>query len=398
MRHSFDLQLHALDERHQHLIGQANAVDDGWCNGVFLRYQNPVLTCDHLPLNWRYDLNPLCNPFLMERLGVNAVFNPGAIEVAGKVLLIARVEGDDRKSFFAVAESSNGREGFRFWDEPVVLPETDVPDTNVYDMRLTRHEDGHIYGLFCTERKDVDNPNLSAAIAQCGICRTRDLQTWERLPDLRTPSPQQRNVVLHPEFVDGRYALYTRPQDGFISAGSGGGIGWGLCDSMDRAVIEDESTIVDARSYHTIKESKNGQGPPPLKTPEGWLHLAHGVRGTATGLRYVLYMFMTDLDEPWRVTHTPGGHFLAAWKHENVGDLYSVAFCNGWICQSDGTVLIYYATNDTQTWVAESSLERLVDYCKHTPPDAGRSGACVQERIALIRRNADFIRQRPCDS
>ncbi|MEM9753906.1 MAG: glycosidase, partial [Planctomycetota bacterium] len=258
----------------------------------------------------------------------------------------------------------------------------------VYDMRLTRHEDGQVYGLFCTERKDRDNPDLSAAEAQCGICRTADFKTWERLPDLQTPSPQQRNVVLHPEFVDGQYALYTRPQDGFISAGSGGGIGWGLCQSMENAVIEDESTIVDRRAYHTVKEVKNGQGPPPIKTDAGWLHLAHGVRGTATGLRYVCYMFMTDLHEPWRLIHAPGGHFIAPSKQENFGDLYSVAFANGWVPKPDGQVLIYYATNDTQTWVARTDLDRLMDYCQNTPPDAGRTAACVQQRIELIRANA----------
>lgn len=384
----FDARFDVLTRRHTDLIGRPNAVHPDWTSGVFERYERPVVTAEHAPLAWRYDLNPQTNPRLLERLGVNAAFNTGAIEHDGKVLLVLRMEGVDRKSFFAIAESATGVDGFCFWDEPVVMPETDDPDTNVYDMRLTRHEDGTIYGLFCTERKDPDDPDLSAAVAQCGICRTTDFKTWERLPDLKTPSPQQRNVVLHPEFVDSRYALYTRPQDGFISAGSGGGIGWGLCDTMENAVVEDESRIVDRRAYHTIKEVKNGQGPPPIKTDAGWLHLAHGVRGTATGLRYVCYIFMTALDEPWRVTHAPGGHFIAPWGHENVGDLYSVAFTNGWVERHDGTVLIYYATNDTQTWVARSDIDRLVDYTVNTPPDAGRSYACVQQRLELIRGNA----------
>ncbi|MEM6333960.1 MAG: glycosidase [Planctomycetota bacterium] len=383
-------RLSNLQALHAELIDQPNPVHTSWTNGVFERFQNPVLTAEHAPLTWRYDFDPTTNPFLLERLGINAAFNAGAILHEDKVLLIARIEGIDRKSFFAVAESDSGTEGFRFWDEPIAIPETSDPDTNVYDMRLTRHEDGHIYGLFCTERKDTTSPDLSAAVAQCGICRTTDLKSWERLPDLITPSPQQRNVVLHPEFVDGRYALYTRPQDGFINAGSGGGIGFGLCDSLEHAVVEDESRIVDPRVYHTIKEVKNGQGPPPIKTPEGWLHLAHGVRGTATGLRYVCYVFMTDLNEPWRIIHRPGGHFIAPWAHENVGDLYSVAFSNGWVELADGAVLIYYATNDTQTWVARSSVDRLVDYCKHTPEDAGSSFGCATQRIDLARRNKRF--------
>lgn len=390
MLQPFNQRLSRLTARHESLLNLENPVREDWDNGVFDRFANPVVTADHTPLAWRYDLDPDANPRLLERLAINATFNTGAIEVDGKIRLVLRVEGVDRKSFFAVAESETGIDGFRFWDEPVVMPEVagGLPDTNIYDMRLTAHEDGHIYGLFCTERKDVENRDLSAAIAQCGICRTRDFVAWERLPDLQTPSPQQRNVVLHPEFVQGRYAMYTRPQDGFINTGSGGGIGWGLCDSMEQAVIGDESTIVDPRVYHTIKEAKNGQGPAPIKTDQGWLHLAHGVRGTATGLRYVLYMFMTALDEPWRVTHAPGGHFLAPYKDENAGDLYSVAFSNGWVRRGDGTVLIYYATNDTQTYVARSDVDTLTDYCINTPPDAGRSYECVQQRIELIRKNA----------
>jgi 4-O-beta-D-mannosyl-D-glucose phosphorylase len=339
-----------------------------------------------VPLEWRYDLNVARNPHLMERLGINCVFNAGAIELDGKILLVARVEGNDRKSFFGVAESPDGISNFRFWDEPVVMPETDEPDTNVYDMRLTQHEDGWIYGIFCTERKDTSVSDLSAAIAQAGIARTRDLKTWERLPDLKTPSAQQRNVVLHPEFVAGKYFLYTRPQDSFIEAGSGGGIGYAFADSMEQPVVTEEK-VLDQRAYHTIKEAKNGQGPAPIKTQEGWLHLAHGVRPTAAGLRYVLYMFMTDLDEPWRKIAEPGGHFIAPLGDERVGDVSNVAFSNGWVAREDGSVLIYYASSDTRTHVAVSSIEKLLDYCKNTPSDPLTSAKCVQQRIDLIRAN-----------
>ena len=360
-------------------------------NGVYQRWQNPVVTAAHVPLDWRYDFNPATNPFMMERMGINAAFNAGAIKWQGKYVVVVRVEGDDRKSFFAIAESETGVDGFRFWPRPVVLPQTDDPDTNVYDMRLTQHEDGWIYGLFCTERKDLTQPDdLSAATAQCGIVRTKDLITWERLPDLVTNSGQQRNVVLHPEFVDGKYALYTRPQDGFISVGSGGGIGWGLCDDMTRAVIRQE-VIVDNKAYHTIKEVKNGQGPAPIKTPEGWLHLAHGVRNTAAGLRYVLYMFMTALDQPWKVIYAPGGHFIAPQGEERVGDVSNVVFCNGWIADDDGRVFIYYASSDTRLHVATSTVAQLVDYCKNTPADPLTSAACVQQRIDLIERNAAYL-------
>lgn len=361
-------------------------------NGVFFRYRYPVLTAAHVPVFWRYDLNPQTNPFLMERLGVNAVFNAGAIRLGERYFVVARVEGSDRKSFFAVAESPNGVDRFRFWDEPVVMPETDEPDTNVYDMRLTQHEDGWIYGVFCTERKDPAAlpGDTSAAVAQAGIARTKDLKTWERLPDLRTASPQQRNVVLHPEFVGGKYAFYTRPQDSFIEAGSGGGIGFGLCDDVTNAVIEHEQ-IVDPKVYHTIKEAKNGQGPPPIKTEQGWLHLAHGVRGTAAGLRYVLYLFLSDLEEPWRVTHRPGGYFLAPEGEERVGDVSNVAFSNGWVVKEDGTVLIYYGSSDTRLHVAETSVARLLDYVTNTPEDQGRSAASVQQRLDLIRRNFQIL-------
>ena len=390
-------RLDALRQAHEVLLARPNEPEP-LGNGVYTRYRYPVLTGAHAPLAWRYDFDPATNPFLMERLGVNAVFNAGAIKHNGRYLVVARVEGADRKSFFAVAESPNGVDNFRFWEEPIVMPETDDPDTNVYDMRVTRHEDGWIYGLFCTERPDRDAHqagDLSAAIAQCGIARTRDLKTWERLPDLVTPSPQQRNVVLHPEFVDspdgGRaYGLYTRPQDGFISAGSGGGIGWGTTPTMDGAVVEREE-VVDPRVYHTIKEVKNGQGPPPLKTDHGWLHLAHGVRNTAAGLRYVTYVFLTALDEPWRLTHAPAGHLIEPQGEERVGDVSNVTFTNGWIEDEDGTVFIYYGSSDTRLHVATSTVERLVDYALHTPPDGLRSAASVQQRLDLIRKNRAFL-------
>lgn len=384
----FSERLASLTAAHEALIARPNAPDEGWSNGVFERYRHPVLTAAHAPIFWRYDLSPASNPYLMERLGINGVLNPGAIELDGKILLVARVEGYDRKSFFAVAESASGVGGFRFWDEPVTMPETDDPDTNVYDMRLVRHEDGWIYGLFCTERKDprAAAGDLSSAVAQAGIARTRDLKTWERLPDLRTRSPQQRNVVLHPELVDGQYAFYTRPQDDFIQAGSGGGIGWGLSRSIDPAVIEAE-TVIEPRAYHTIKETKNGEGPAPLKTAQGWLHMAHGVRNTAAGLRYVLYVYLSDLAEPWRVTRRPGGYFLAPEGEERVGDVSNVAFCNGWVRRADGQVLIYYASSDTRVHVAVTSVDRLLDYALNTPEDGLRSAASVAQRIALIRRN-----------
>lgn len=360
-------------------------------NGLFYRYEKPVLTAQHAPLVWRYDLNSETNPFLMERLGINAVLNPGAIELNGKFYLVARVEGYDRKSFFAVAESANGIDGFEFWEKPCVIPETDNPDTNVYDMRLVKHEDGYIYGLFCTERKD---PNAalgdeSAAVAQCGIVRTKDLVTWERLPDLKTRSAQQRNVVLHPEFIDGKYALYTRPQDSFIEAGTGGGIGMGFANSMDNAVVEEEY-VIDPKTYHTIKESKNGQGPAPIKTDKGWLHIAHGVRNTAAGLRYVLYSFMTSLEDPKKVTHRPSGYFLAPEGNERVGDVSNVVFSNGLIARENGEVFIYYASSDTRCHVLTTTVEQLVDYVVNTPSDPLTSAACVKQRIALIESNNKY--------
>ncbi|AWB65989.1 glycosidase [Saccharobesus litoralis] len=357
-------------------------------NGIYQRYSNPIVTPEHIPLTWRYDFNEATNPYCMERIGVNATLNSGAIKFNDKYVIVVRVEGNDRKSYFAVAESDNGVDGFTFWDRPITMPETDRPDTNVYDMRLTQHEDGYIYGLFCTERKDENHPeDTSAAEAQCGIARTKDLVTWQRLPDLITYSGQQRNVVLHPEFVDGKYALYTRPQDGFISVGGGGGIGWGLSESMENAEVKQE-VIVDTKIYHTIKEVKNGQGPAPIKTEQGWLHLAHGVRNTAAGLRYVLYVFMTELDRPWVVTHSPAGHFIAPEGAERVGDVSNVVFSNGWIADDNGDVFIYYASSDTRMHVATSSVKQLVDYAMNTPEDGLRSATSVQAINALIDQNS----------
>lgn len=385
---NFKERLEYLQQEHDALLSRKNEVDSRWYNGWFERYRYPVITAAHTPLFWRYDFDERTNPFLMERMGINATFNVGAIELNGKIYLMVRVEGVDRKSFFAVAESESPVDGFRFWDEPVVMPETDDLDTNVYDMRLTRHEDGWIYGIFCTERKDPNAPpgDLSSAIAQAGIARTRDLITWERLPDLKTTSPQQRNVVLHPEFVNGKYAFYTRPQDSFIEAGRGGGIGWGVCDDITHAVIEDE-WIIDERQYHTIKESKNGAGATPIKTPAGWLHIAHGVRGTAAGLRYVLYAFLCDLHEPWKVIARPGGYFLAPEFEERVGDVSNVVFCNGAVAREDGSLYIYYGSSDTRTHVAATTIERMIDYVRNTPPDGLRSYACVEQRRALIQKN-----------
>ena len=383
----FDNRFVALTKEHEAIVNRKNEID-GLGNGWYDRYKNPVLTAGHVPLFWKYDLNYATNPYLMERLGINCVFNPGAMEHNGKILLCARVEGYDRKSFFAIAESDNGIDGFRFWDYPILLPETDNPDTNIYDMRLVKHEDGYIYGLFCTERKDPNAPagDMQSAIAQCGIVRTKDLKQWERLADLKTNVSQQRNVVLHPEFINGKYAFYTRPSDDFINVGSGGGIGFAYSDSITNAVVAHEE-IINKRAYHTINEGKNGQGPAPIKTPQGWLHLAHGVRNTAAGLRYVLYVFLSDLNEPWKVTHTPGGYFLAPLGEERVGDVSNVVFCNGVVAKDNGDVFIYYASSDTRCHVAKTTVDRLLDYVINTPSDGLRSYASVEQRIALIDRN-----------
>ncbi|MBR4233747.1 MAG: glycosidase [Bacteroidales bacterium] len=381
---TFEERKEWLVENHRRLLEKENRPIEG--NGIYERYENPVLTAEHAPLNWRYDFDPQRNPFLMERIGVHAVLNAGAIKWQGRYVLVARVEGNDRKSFFAVAESPNGVDNFRFWDRPITLPEYGEPATNVYDMRLTAHEDGWIYGIFCVERKDHSaEGDLSAATAAAGIARTKDLVNWERLPDLETRS-QQRNVVLHPEFVGGKYALYTRPQDGFIDTGSGGGIGWALVDSMEHAVVKEEK-IINRRFYHTIKEVKNGEGPHPIKTPKGWLHLAHGVRGCASGLRYVLYMYMTALDDPTRVIAEPGGFFMAPEGWEYVGDVMNVVFANGWIADGDGRIFIYYASSDTRLHVATSTVDRLVDYCMNTPADGLRTGLSVETINHLIDKN-----------
>ena len=389
---SFRKSLQDLTKRQEKLLSRRNRKSAGG-NGIVDRYENPVLTAAHAPITWRYDLDRTTNPFLLERIAVNAAFNAGAILHNGKFLVVARVEGADRKSFFAVAESPNGVDNFRFWDYPILMPETADPDTNVYDMRLVKHEDGWIYGLFCTERKDPKTPSwdTSSAVAQCGIARTRDLKAWERLADLKSKSPQQRNVVLHPEFVYGKYAFYTRPQDDFIQAVKGGGIGRGLSDSIEKAVIKTE-TIMDNRAYHTIQEVKNGLGPAPIKTPEGWLHLAHGVRNTAAGLRYVLYLFLAELERPWVITHKPAGYFIAPDGEERVGDVSNVVFSNGWIEGKKGEVFIYYASSDTRLHVATSSVAKLLDYVQNTPADPLRSHACVEQRYALIEKNHAVLR------
>ena len=379
-----------LFAEHEALLTRKNQPEDR-TNGIFTRYKYPILTAAHTPVFWRYDLDEYANPNLMERIGMNATMNSGAIKWKGKYLMMVRVEGADRKSFFAVAESPNGIDNFRFWNYPVTMPEDMIPATNIYDMRLTAHEDGWVYGIFCAERHDDNAPvgDLSSATATAAIARTKDLKTWERLPDLKTRS-QQRNVVLHPEFVDGKYALYTRPQDGFINAGSGGGIGWALVDDMTNAEVKEE-TIIDSRFYHTIKEVKNGEGPHPIKTPQGWLHLAHGVRGCAAGLRYVLYMYMTALEDPTRVIAAPGGYFMAPEGEERIGDVSNVLFSNGWIADEDGTVFIYYASSDTRMHVATSTIDKLVDYCLHTPEDGLRSSASVETLKQMIEHNLSLM-------
>lgn len=398
---NFQERVKAVREKHETLLTRTNIpIEDG--NGIYDRYQYPIITAEHTPLEWRYDFSEKDNPYFMQRIMMNATLNSGAIKLDGKYLLVVRVEGADRKSFFAVAESPNGIDNFRFWDEPITMPEDVIPATNIYDMRLTQHEDGWIYGLFCAERHDDSLPNdLSAATATCGIARTKDLKTWERLPDLKAKC-QQRNVCLHPEFVytdeEGKivngdtsnckchYALYTRPQDGFIDAGSGGGIGWALVDDMTNAEVKDEK-IINARRYHTIMEVKNGEGPHPIKTSEGWLHLAHGVRGCASGLRYVLYMYMTSLEDPTKVIAQPGGYFIVPQGEEYIGDVMNVAFANGWIADEDGRVLIYYASSDTRMHVAVSTIDKLIDYCKNTPADGYATGASVETIKQLIEKN-----------
>ena len=382
---NYQEKVQALRQRHEALLQRKNQVMKGG-NGIYEKYEYPILTAEHTPLEWKYDFNEKDNPFLMQRIMMNAVLNAGAIKLDGRYLLVCRVEGADRKSFFAVAESPNGIDQWRFWDEPVTMPDTEDPATNIYDMRVTQHEDGWIYGVFCAERHDDSQPgNLSAATATAAIARTKDLKTWYRLPDLKTKS-QQRNVVLHPEFVDGKYAFYTRPQDGFIDTGSGGGIGWALVDDITHAEIKEE-TIIYERKYHTITEVKNGEGPHPLKTPKGWLHLAHGVRGTADGLRYVLYMYMTSLEDPTKVIAKPGGFFLVPEGDEYIGDVMNVAFANGWIKDEDGRVLIYYASADTRLHVTTSSVDRLVDYCMNTPEDGLTTSASVETIKKLIAKN-----------
>jgi 4-O-beta-D-mannosyl-D-glucose phosphorylase len=383
----FDERMKRIREEHESLLSRENEKLFS-TNGIFNRYRHPILTRDHFPLEWRYDFDPETNPRFMERIGFNAAFNAGALKWKDKYLLAVRCEGNDRKSFVAIAESPSGVDRFRFWERPITLPETEEPDTNVYDMRLTHHEDGYIYGLFCTERKDPYAPegDTSSAVAAAGIARTTDLVSWERLPDLVTFGGQQRNVVLHPEFINGKYAFYTRPQDGFIETGKGGGIAFGLSDTMEGAEVKEER-IMDPKTYHTIYELKNGQGPAPLKTGHGWLNLAHGVRNCAAGLRYTLYLFMTDLKDPSRVIHKPAGLFMGPLKEERVGDVSNVLFANGWIADEDGTVFIYYASSDTRMHVATSTIDQLVDYCLHTPEDGLRSAASVAAINRLIDNN-----------
>ena len=389
---AFDIKLKELIVAHESFLSKKNTPKSG-PTGIYKRYVNPIVTAEHIPLFWRYDLNHASNPHLMERMGINAAFNAGAIEFRGKICLAVRVEGWDRKSFFAIAESDNGIDNFRFRDYPISLPETNDPDINVYDMRLIRHQDGWIYGLFCSERKDPEAPagDNSSAVAQCGIARTMDLINWERFDDLKTPSPQQRNCVLHPEFIDGKYGFYTRPMDAFIETGSGGGIGFGVAEDIEHAVIEKE-VIIDSNVYHNINEAKNGQGPSPIKTEKGWLHLAHGVRITAAGLRYVVYVFLTDLEDPSKMIKKPGGYFIAPEEEERVGDVSNVIFSNGWVAKENGEVFIYYASSDTRMHVATTTVEKLLDYVESTPEDGYSTGKCVQQRVELINNNLNIVK------
>lgn len=386
------MQVEQLQEQYEQLVQRSNEPAGNY-NGIFSRYKHPVLTAAHIPFFWKYDLDPRTNPYLQERIGINAVFNAGAICLNGKFYLVARVESNDRKSFFAVAESPNGIDNFRFWNYPIALPQLADKETNVYDMRLTRHEDGWIYGLFCVERRDpaATAGDQSSAVAQCGIVRTRDLLAWERLPDLKTTSPQQRNVVLHPEWVNGKYAFYTRPQDGFIDAGNGGGIGFGLADDITCAVIHEEQ-LLDKKVYHTVYEAKNGLGPAPIKTSKGWLHLAHGVRNTAAGLRYTLYVFITSLENPAEVIYKPAGYFMAPEGEERVGDVSNVLFSNGWITDEDGNIFVYYASSDTRMHVATTTVDRMLDYAINTPADGFTSDSTVQRICGQVSKNLDFIK------
>ncbi|MDE6591644.1 MAG: glycosidase [Oscillospiraceae bacterium] len=386
----FDENKSRAEAAYEQLITRPNAVSSTY-NGIYDRYINPVLTAAHAPLIWRYDFNPDANPYFMERLGVNAVLNSGAIFLDGQYHLVARVEGNDRKSFFAVADSDSPVDGFRFRNYPVRLPDTEPEETNVYDMRLTQHEDGWIYGVFCSESKDKSSNDLSAAVAQAGIVRTKDLENWERLPNLKSKSPQQRNVVLHPEFVDGKYAFYTRPQDDFIQTGSGGGVCFGLCENIENPVICTEETVISPRQYHTITEVKNGAGAVPIKTPKGWIHIAHGVRNTAAGLRYVIYVFATDLKDPSKLIASPSGLFIAPHKGERLGDVSNVVFTNGAIVRENGDVYIYYASSDTRVHVASTTIDKLMDYTFNTPSDPLRSVDCVKQRCAMIENNMKFI-------
>ncbi|WP_145324781.1 glycoside hydrolase family 130 protein [Paenibacillus xylanexedens] len=383
-----------LLEKQEQLLTRPNEINHSFYSGIYDRYQYPVITRHHVPLHWRFDLNETTNPHFMERLGINATLNPGAIYFNGKYVMVIRTEGLDRKSIFALAESDNGIDGFRFTGKPLVWEDIDADETNQYDMRLVQHEDGWIYGIYCSERKDPDTPafDTSSAVAQAGLVRTRDLTSWERLPNITTNSPQQRNVVLHPEFVDGKYAFYTRPQDGFISTGSGGGIAFGLCEDILNPIIHEE-TIIDERQYHTVYEVKNGQGPAPLKTDRGWIHIAHGVRNTAAGLRYVLYTFATDLNDPARIIAKPGGHFIAPYDDERVGDVSNVIFCNGAVVNENNEVFIYYASSDTRCHVATTTLEKLVDYTFNTPADPYRSLDCASQRGQLIEQNEKLLQK-----
>ncbi|MBN1924944.1 MAG: glycosidase [Prolixibacteraceae bacterium] len=387
----FEKRRGAVEKAHQKLLSKKNK-ELFSTNGIYCRYKRPVLTREHIPLHWRFDFNPETNPYFMERIGFNATFNAGAIKWEGKYLLVARVEGNDRKSFFAIAESLNGIDNFRFWDRPITLPQNNDWDTNVYDMRLTAHEDGWIYGIFCAERKDINAPegDTSSATAAAGIARSKDLVTWERLPDLISHGGQQRNVVLYEKFIDGKYAFFTRPQDGFIDTGKGGGIGFGLSETIENAEVPEEK-IIDPKTYHTVYEVKNGLGPHPIKTAKGWLHLAHGVRNTAAGLRYVLYVFLADPDDPSKITHKPAGHFISPLGDERVGDVSNVVFSNGWIADDDGTVFIYYASSDTRMHVAKTSIGQLLDYCLNTPEDRLYSHLSVETVNNLIDSNIKYI-------